>query len=191
MIIYQLARIFILPAFIVAALLSVASAQTKPLEVAQEEAAKTPGVSVNYDENRYLTITRLTIDSIADNDQLKKSAKKFEWTLESWFSVKGIDPNPARVVLCADTQSKRFLFQIDRDLTLTFDGEEILLGEGQRTSEFKGKAKENVCWEVDKVIVEEFSSAGSASFSVAGLKGDFSGKSLAKFRAYSQVLDVK
>ncbi|MCO6509717.1 MAG: hypothetical protein J5I65_02905 [Aridibacter famidurans] len=191
MITYRSARIFILPAFILAALLSVASAQTKPLEKAQEEAAATPAISVAYDETRYLTIAKLTIDSRDENEPLKKSTKKFEWTLESWFSVKGIDQNPARVVLCASTQSKRFLFQNSTELILTFAGEDILLGEGQRTSEFKGRARESVCWEVDKMIVEEFGSAASASFSAAGLKGNFSADSLAKFKAYSRVLAVK
>ncbi|QQS40887.1 MAG: hypothetical protein IPM63_16195 [Acidobacteriota bacterium] len=191
MITYQSARIVILPAFILAALLSVASAQTKPLEKAQEEAANIPEISVSYDETRYLTIAKLTIDSREENEPLKKSTKKFEWTLESWFSVKGIDDKPARVVLCVDTQSKRFLFQRDSDLTLTFAGEDILLGEGQRTSEFKGRARENVCWEVDKMVVEEFGSAASASFSVAGLKGDFAAASLAKFKAYYRVLTMK
>lgn len=188
---YQPARILVLPILILTVLSFTALSQTKPLEKALEQAANTPGLSVSYDESRYLTIATLTINSREENEPLKKSTKKFEWTLESWFSVKGIDDKPARVVLCADTQSKRFLFQRDSDLTLTFAGEDILLGEGQRTSEFKGRARENVCWEVDKVIVEEFGSAASASFSVAGLKGDFSSASLASFRAYAHVLEVE
>lgn len=163
------------------------SAQTKTLEKAQEEVASVPAISVAYDETRYLTIVRLTIDSREDNEALKKSTKKFEWTLESWFSVKGIDNKPERVVLCLSTQSKRFLFQRNSELTLTFDGEEILLGEGQRTSEFKGRARENVCWEVDKVIIEELAGASRSGFSAGAVMGTFSDGSLAKFRKYAEL----
>ncbi|HUF02995.1 MAG TPA: hypothetical protein VMM38_02360 [Aridibacter sp.] len=187
---YHAVRIVTLLMVILAGLTSSAVSQTKPLEKAQEEASGTPGLSVAYDESRYLTFVRLTIDSREENEALKKSTRKFEWTLESWFSVKGIDAKPERVVLCAATQSKRFLFQNSTELTLTFGGENILLGEGQRTSEFKGRARENVCWEVDKVIVEEFAGASSAGFSAAALKGTFSSESLAKFRAYASVLAV-
>lgn len=188
---YQASRILFLVLLITAALSVNAYSQTKPLETAQSEASKTPGISVDYNESRYLTIARLTIDALADNEPLKKKAKTFEWTLESWFSVKGIDGKPVRVVLCADTKSKRFLFQRSTALTLTFGTDDILLGEGQRTSTFKGKARENVCWEVDRVIVDDLAKASSASFSVAGLRGVFSEDSLARFHAYGALVAVR
>mgnify|MGYP006908207815 CR=1 FL=1 len=163
--------------------------QTKSFETAQSEASA--GISVVYDEQQYLTKASVTIDSIADNETLKKSLKKFEWSLESWFAVKGIDTKPVRVFLCASTQSKRFVLQSDSNLTLKFDSDDVLLGEGQRTSEFKGKARENVCWEVDKVIVDDFAGATSVSFSVAGITGAFSSESLSKFRAYHRLITVE
>ncbi len=134
-------------------------------------------------------MTSLNVDALADNEMLKKTAKKFEWTLESWFAIKGIDAKPVRVVLCADTQAKKFLFQRNSELTLTFDGEDVLLGEAQRTSEYKGgKAKENVCWEVDKVITDDFAKASKAAFAIGGIQGIFSAASLGKFRVYGKLV---
>jgi hypothetical protein len=186
-----MARIFGALAVILTALSITAYSQTKSIETALEEAAGTPGILVAYDETRYLTKVSLNVDAIADNESFKKQIKRFEWTLESWFAIKGIDAKPVRVVLCADTQAKRFLFQRNSELTLTFNGEDVLLGEGQRTSEYKGgKAKENVCWEVDKVITDDFAKASKASFSAGGLRGNFSDASLSRFLAYSRILSV-
>jgi hypothetical protein len=186
-----MARIFGALALILTALSIAAYSQNKSIESALEEAAGTPGISVAYDETRYLTKVGVNVDAMADNESFKKQMKRFEWTLESWFAIKGIDSKPVRVVLCADTQAKRFLFQRNSELTLTFDGEDVLLGEGQRTSEYKGgKAKENVCWEVDKVITDDFAKAVKASFSVGGLRGSFSSGSLAKFRGYGSLVTV-
>jgi hypothetical protein len=172
-----------------------AFAQTKALDTAQTQLATFANASefsLAYDETRYVTIATVTADSISDNESFKKQLKKFEWTLSSYFAVKGIDTRPVRVVLCADTQAKKFLFQRDSDLTVTFDGEDVLLGEAQRTSEFKsGKTKENLCWEVDKVITEDFAKATKASFAIAGFRGTFSAASLAKFRDYGSLVTVE
>lgn len=174
------------------ALSSHASAQTKSLESAQAEAAGTPGVSIAYEENRYLTVARITADSLPANKLLNKQFKRFEWTLETWFAIKGIDAKPARVVLCLATRSKRFAFTSDRDLTLTFDGEDVLLGEAQRSTEVKGgKARENLCWEVDEVITKDFAGATSAGFSIASVRGIFSPDDLSRLRSYGRLVTSK
>lgn len=189
---YHFLKIIALTFLITPAFSANVSAQTKSLESAQSEASGTPGMTVSYDETRYITMTSLNVDALADNEMLKKTAKKFEWTLESWFAIKGIDAKPVRVVLCADTQAKKFLFQRNSELTLTFDGEDVLLGEAQRTSEYKGgKAKENVCWEVDKVITDDFGKATKATFAVGGIRGTFSAASLGKFRDYSDLISME
>lgn len=166
-------------------------AQTKSLESAQNEAAGTPSISIGYEENRYLTITRITVDSLPANELLGKQFKKFEWTLETWFAIKGIDAKPARVVLCLATESKRFAFASDRELVLAFDGEEVLLGEAQRTSEVKGsKARENLCWEVDEVITKDFAKASTASFAIGRTGGALSADDLKAFRKYGEIVSV-
>jgi hypothetical protein len=165
-------------------------AQKKAFDAAVSEAANTDGVSVTYNRELYLTFATLELDVRDESKALKKSFKEFEWKLESWFADKGIDSKPVRVVFCLNTKSKRFVFRDDKNLTLTFNNQDILLGEGQRTSVYKGSARETVCWEVDKIIVEEFAVAASAAFSIAGVNGPFSSESLSKFRAYGQLVDV-
>jgi len=177
---------------IIAAFSPHVSAQVKSIEAAQEEAAGTTGISVAYDESRYLTLTSVTVDSIPANEPLKKQFRKFEWKLETWFAIKGIDAKPARVVLCLATQSKRFVFASDRELTLAFDGDDVLLGEAQRSTEVKGgKARETLCWEVDEVITRDFTKSASASFAIGRTRGTFSAADLNAFKAYGMVVSVE
>ncbi len=187
-------RIFALACFVLVGLVIGASAQSKTLEQAQTQLAafqSSAEFSLRYEETRYVTIASVKVDSIADNQDLKKQFKKLEWQLESYFAIKGIDETPVRVVLCLATQSKRFAFTSDRELTLNFDGEDIMLGEAQRTSEVKGgKARENLCWEVDSVITEHFEKATNASFAVGTVRGKFSPATLKGFKDYGALVIV-
>lgn len=169
-----------------------AFSQTKSITDAESE-IKTfqnfANFSVSYDDPKDLTTAKVLLDIRANDEILQKSFKTFDWELSSVFSGNVIDDKPVRNILCIYTQSKRPIFASNNLLTILLGNEAINFGDPNRLSEVKGgKVKENLCWDVDKEMVEDFGKAASLSFQVGATKISIPADMLQIFRDYAKLL---
>lgn len=177
-------------------LLSISAlSQTKSLDAAETQIktfANSAKFSAAYDANKYVTKVDVSFDILEPKTPLAKQFKKFEFQLTSLFADKGIDAKPVRTTLCINTQSKKFYFLSDRNLTIAVDGETILLGEADRSTEVKGsKISENLCWEIDKQLVKDLGNISSFRFEIGSIKGEFNADNIRFFTDYAELVKVE
>ena len=171
----------------------IARAQTKSFEDARIEITKFKNpelFSVAYE--RDLTTVKLSFDLREDNKSLRKPFKEFVFELSSVYSGPSIDHKPIRSLVCIRTRSKKFYFSSNRDLTFFADSKILRFFEGERSTELrKRKARENLCWEMDKEALGIVSKSGVISFQVGSQKVSIpAGKSIL-FGNYAQLLNTK
>lgn len=173
---------------------SVCCAQTKSFEDAQNEVRSftDSGVfSLYYDQSTYLTVAEIKLDILREKDPLRKQFSKFEWQLTSFFAIKGIDTKPVRNVLCLNSQSKTFQFSRENRLSISFTGDDVEFGEPNRSSELKrGKAKEELCWEVNKEIFTDFAGSGNIKFAIGKFESNVPDDKLNILKDYERLLTV-
>lgn len=166
--------------------------QTKSIADAQTEIKTFQNLanfSVFYDDPKDLTTAKVLLDIRETDENLQKSFKKFEWEITSIYSGNAIDEKPVRNVLCINTQSKRPNFASNNTLTILLGKEDVNFGEPNRSSEVKGgKVKENLCWDVNKEIIEDFGKARNISFQVGSIKSSIPANMLQFFRDYAKLL---
>jgi hypothetical protein len=147
--------------------------------------------SVVYEDSKDLTTVKFFLDIRETDENLQKSFKKFEWEITSIYSGNAIDEKPVRNVLCINTQSKRPNFASNNTLTILLGKEDVNFGEPNRSSEVKGgKVKENLCWDVNKEIIEDFGKAENISFQVGSIKSSIPANMLQFFRDYAKLLKL-
>ena len=166
--------------------------QTKSITDAQNEIksfANSSQFSVIYESAKYATIAEVKFDIVEKKTPFAKVFKEFAFKITSLFSNNGIEAKPSRTTLCINTRSKKFHFSSNRNLSLTVDNEAITLGEAQRSTEFKrGKVRENLCWEIDKAIVDDLGKASSVKYEVGQVKGTLASAKLKFFEDYANLL---
>jgi hypothetical protein len=171
-----------------------AFSQTKPLSDVETEIktfANSGNFSAVYDSAKYVTRVEVGFDILEPKDALQKQFKKFQFKLTSLFAVQGIEERSVRNTLCVNTQSKRFYFSNDRNLTVRLDGETINLGEADRSTEVKGrKVKENMCWEIDAEIIRDFGKASTFEYRIGATIGNINAAKLQFFKDYAKLLKV-
>lgn len=171
-----------------------AFSQTKSIADAEME-IKTfqhfAGFSVVYDDSKDLTTAKVLLNIRETDANLQKSFKKFDWEITSIYSGNAIDEKPVRNVLCINTQSKRPNFASNNMLTILLGSEEINFGDPNRLSEVKGgKVKENLCWDINKEIIQDFGKAENISFQVGSIKGVIPANLLQFFKDYAKLLKL-
>lgn len=148
--------------------------------------------SAVYDQSKYVTKAEVSFDILEPKTPLEKQFKAFEFQITSLFADNGIDQKPVRNTLCINTQSKKFNFASDRNLTILLDGEIINLGEADRSTEVKGrKIKENLCWEIDKEIIKDFGTASKFDFQISNIKESLPNEKLQFFKDFSKLVQVE
>jgi len=169
-------------------------AQTKSIADAQTEIAafaNSDKFSIAYDAAKYVTRTEVAFDLVEPKTPLAKQFKKFEFSLSALFAIDGIDAKPVRTTFCLNTESKRFFFASDREMTVRLDGESILLGEADRATQVKGgKIRETLCWEIDLQLIRDFGAAADIGFEVGNVNGSFSSVQMQYFKDYAKLLRV-
>lgn len=169
--------------------------QTKSLDDAETQIktfTNSEKFSAVYDANKYVTKVEVLFDILKPKTPLEKQFKKFEFQLTSLFADKGIDAKPVRTTLCINTQSKKFYFLSDRNLTVSIDGETILMGEADRSTDVKGrKVTENLCWEIGKELVKELGNAASLGYEIGTIKGNFNADNIQFFKNYAMLVKVE
>lgn len=147
--------------------------------------------SVAYDDPKDLTTARVLLDVRANDVNLQKPFKKFEWEITSIFAGNAIDEKPVRNVLCINTQSKKPNFASNNTLTVLLGKEEINFGEPNRLSEIKGgKVLENLCWDINKEIIEDFGKTESIGFQVGSIKSSIPANLLKFLKDYAKLLKI-
>ncbi len=171
-----------------------AFSQTKPLTDAQAEIktfSNPENFSVVYDSAKYVTKAEVSFDILERKTPLSKIFKKFGFKITSLFAIDGIDTKPVRSTLCINTQSKRFHFSSNRNLTLTINSEVINLGEANRSTKVKGrKIKEDLCWEIDQEILEDTEKAERIGYEVGRIKGSIDKLKLRFFKDFAKLLKI-
>ncbi len=148
--------------------------------------------SVSYDDPKDLTTAKVVIDLRNDEKSLKKSFKKFYWELISIYSGNAIDQKPVRNLLCLNTQGKRLRFGSNNLLTFMLENESVDFGEPQRSTKVKGsKVNENLCWDINKEIIEDFAQADDISFKIGSFNNSFGAVKLQIFKDYAKLLKIK
>lgn len=169
--------------------------QPKSLSEAETEIktfANFGNFSAVYDAAKYVTRVEVGFDILEPNDALQKQFKKFEFRLTSLFAVRGIEDRSARNTLCLNTQSKRFYFSSERNLTILLDGDTINLGEADRSTEVKGrKVKENMCWEIDQEIIRDFGKAATFEYRIGTIRGNLNAAKLQFLKDYAKLLRIE
>lgn len=169
--------------------------QIKSLEDAQNEAKSFndfAAFSVSYDETKYWTIAEIKTEVLDEKDSLRKQFSKFEWTLSTFFAIKGIDAKPVRNTLCVNSQSKTFAFSRENFLTLFLHDGEANLGEPNRLSEIKkGKANEKLCWEVDNTIFPDLAENEKIEFQIGTIKSQISSDKMQVFKDYANLIKAE
>lgn len=169
-------------------------AQIKPLAEARAEIksfAQAEQFSILYDQSKYVTKADVTFDIVERKTPFSKIFKKFEFRLLSLFADKGVDTKPVRSTLCINTQSKKYYFSGNRNLTLILDNETINLGEADRSTEVKGrKIKENLCWEIDKALIQDLGTASNVGYQIGRVKGNLTSDKLQFFKDYAKLVQV-
>lgn len=168
--------------------------QSKSLTKAQEEIktfTNPNNFSVIYDQTRYVTKAEVKFDILKAKTPLAKQFKEFKFKVTSLFATDGIDQKPVRTTLCINTRSKKFYFSSRRSLTLTIDSKTINLGEGNRSTKIKGrKIRENLCWEIDKELVQDLGKASSINYQIGAIKGNLNSTKLQFFRNYTRLISI-
>lgn len=169
--------------------------QTKSIEKAGTEIktfANFEKYSIVYDAAKYVTKAEVSFDIIEPKTPLEKQFKKFAFVITSLFAINGIEEKSVRNTLCINTQSKKFYFASDRNLTLKLDNETINLGEADRSTEVKGsKVWENLCWEIDTDLINDFAKTSKFEYEIANLKGNLTTQNLQYFKDYAQLLKIE
>lgn len=169
--------------------------QIKSIEAAQNEMKNFNdfgAFSVSYDETKYWTIAEIKTEVLDEKDNLRKQFSKFEWTLSSFFAIKGIDAKPVRSLLCVSSQSKNFVFSRENSLTILLHDGEANLGEPNRLSEVKkGKANEKLCWEVDNTIFRDFAENEKIEFQIGAVKSQIASAKMQIFKDYAKLIKVE
>lgn len=168
--------------------------QTKSIADAESE-IKTfqnfANFSIVYDDPKDLTMAKVLLDIRQNNESLQKPFKQFDWEITSIFSGNAIDEKPVRNLLCINTQSKKPNFAGNNTLTILLGSEKINFGDPNRLSEVKGgKVKENLCWDINKEIIEDFGKAENISFQVGLIKGVIPANLLQFFKDYAKLLKL-
>ena len=171
-----------------------AFSQVKTVDDAKNEIntfANSKQFSVVYDSAKYATVAKVKFDIVERKTPFQKIFKEFGFTITSLFSNKGIEAKTSRTTLCINTRSKKFFFSSNRNLTLTVDNEAINLGEADRSTNVKGgKVRENLCWEIDREIVDDLGKSTSVKYEIAQVKGTLSSKKLQFFKDYARLLNI-
>lgn len=169
--------------------------QSKTFEEAQNEIKNFSDItafSFSYDETRYLTKAEINLEVLDEKDPLRNRFSRFDWQLSSFFAIKGIDTKPVRNTLCVNSQSKAFAFARENELTILFSDGDVMLGEPNRLSEVKkGKARETLCWEVDKEIFRDFAKSDKIEFQLGTVKGQIRADKIQVFKDFAELLEVK
>jgi hypothetical protein len=171
-----------------------AFSQTKSLNAAETEIktfANFSNYSAVYDEAKYVTRVEVSFDILEPKTALQKQFNKFEFKITSLFATDGIDQKPVRNSLCINTQSKKFFFSSNRNLTILLDGENVTLGEADRSTEVKGrKIKENLCWEIDMNLIKDFGKASTINFQIGTINNNINSPNLQFFKDYTKLLQI-
>lgn len=169
--------------------------QTKSVADAQNEIktfANSGQFSIAYDSAKYATVAEVKFDIVEPKTPLKKHFKEFGFKITSLFSNNGIEAKPSRSTLCISTRSKKFYFSSNRNLSLTINNDTISLGEADRSTKVKGgKVRENLCWEIDKDIVNDLGKSSTIKYEVGPVTGSLDSTKLQFFKDYAKLLRVE
>ena len=171
-----------------------AHSQSKTLEQVRNELATLQNselFSAAYKEGKDLTIVKLSIDLRSENPILKKKFKEFGVEVESVYVGPSIDEKPFRSQLCVKTRAKRFHFARNNALTITLDSGPVDFPPANRSSQLKGrKARESLCWDVNKSLLSELGATQTFIFEVGSEKIEFGTNHIKLFAEYSKLIKV-
>lgn len=173
-----------------------AFAQTKSIDTAVAEISAftdAGAFSISYDESKYLTSVELNFEILGPEDPLRKRLKKYDLQLTSFYTFRGIDANPVRNVLCINSQSKgkEWIFARENALTIFFENDEIEFGEPNRSTEIRrGKASENMCWEISQQVVGDLAAAELMEIRLGSIRTIIPLGKVRLFKDYAKLLEV-
>ena len=147
--------------------------------------------SARYKEKGDLTVVKVLIELRNEIETLKKKFKEFTFEIESIYVGPAIDEKPHRIRLCIKTRSKRFHFARENRLRLELDDGPIEFPSANRSSQLRGrKARENLCWDIDKALVNDFAKSRKFDFTVGGLRIELLPDHVKLLTDYSKLLAV-
>lgn len=169
-----------------------AFSQTKSIADAESEIKNFQNFanfSVIYEDRKDLTTAKVLLDIRQNDETLQKPFKKFDLEITSIYSGNAIDTKSVRNILRINTQSKKPNFASNNVLIFILGSEEINFGDPNRLSEVKGgKVKENLCWDLNKEIIEDFGKAENISFQVGSIKSVIPANLLQLLKDYAKLL---